>query len=351
VGPVSARDRNIGLYTLGYDERVWSTFFEPSQGAWGGWFDLGPNRFPRPGAVAAVTTKPGGTSLFTLGFDGRVWSTFFDPENLGPPERGGWSSWFPVATGKQFPTPAAVTAVSTRQRGISLFVMDFDGRVWSAFFDPDNLGPANLGGWQGWFPIGTRVFRLIDPILCLRLHVKVLGTPNIPIVTMINSMDQIYQAAGIRIAHISNEFLNLPLLNILDAGTCVMGAATTAEQDQLFGNVNFVGPDDVVAYFVQAVTANGGALNGCAQAPATRFGVTVAQIASQWTLAHEFGHMLGLRHVDDPPPPNPMAPAAQLDRLMTGRGTGSITNPPPDLIAAEIATMRGHPRATPGTMV
>ena len=38
--------------------------------------------------------------------------------------------------------------------------------------------------------------------------------------------------------------------------------------------------------------------------------------------------MLGLNHVND------------NNRLMTGNGTYNITNPPPDLIASEIQTMR-----------
>ena len=49
--------------------------------------------------------------------------------------------------------------------------------------------------------------------------------------------------------------------------------------------------------------------------------------ASQWTLGHEVGHVLGLAHVNN------------NDRLMTGNGTFNITNPPPDLVATERTTM------------
>jgi hypothetical protein len=347
VAATSAQTRGVSLFTLGYDEKVWSAFFDPNLG-WRLWFDLGPNRFPRPGAVSVVSTRPGGVSLFILGFDGRVWSKFFDPQNLGPAELGGWSPWFPVATPNTFPTPSAVTAMSSRPGGTSLFVVGTDGKVWSAFFNSANLGPANLGGWQGWFPIGTKTFPTTDEIRCVRLHVKVLTTPNVPITTMINGMDLVYQTGGMRVAHMTNEFLNLPLLNTLDAGACL--GTPTAEQTALFGNTNFIGPEDVVAYFVQsAIMTGGGTLNGCAISPANRPGAAIAQIASPWTLAHEFGHVLGLTHVDDPAPPAAGAPPAQLDRLLTGRGTGSITNPPPDLTAPEIATMRAHPRAVPGS--
>lgn len=57
----------------------------------------------------------------------------------------------------------------------------------------------------------------------------------------------------------------------------------------------------------------------------------VVRGATQWTLAHEVGHVLGLRHVND------------NDRLMTGNGTGNITNPPPDLVSSEVGTMGNSP--------
>ena len=130
------------------------------------------------------------------------------------------------------------------------------------------------------------------------------------------------RAPGFRVVHASDESLNLPLLNVVDVGSCVRGS--TAEQVTLFGNRNNVGTNDVVVYFVQATNP---VLNGCAAHPTGRPGAVVAAIASRWTLGHEIGHVLGLGHVDD------------NNRLMTGHGTSNITNPPPDLIASGIATM------------
>jgi hypothetical protein len=144
---------------------------------------------------------------------------------------------------------------------------------------------------------------------------------------MLASMRQVYNANGFAVQLISTENLNLPLLNDLDVGACTMGS-TTAEQNQLFANRNNVGANDVACYFVRSTVP---ALNGCAAFPAGSPSVAVASVASQWTLGHEVGHVLGLVHVND------------NDRLMTGNGTWNITNPPPDLIASEIATMNASP--------
>jgi len=104
-----------------------------------------------------------------------------------------------------------------------------------------------------------------------------------------------------------------------------MMGSTTQEQNQLFANRANAWGTDVVVYFVRStVPVN----NGCAAHPAGRPGAVVAQIASIYTLGHEVGHVLGLRHVSD------------NNRLMTGNGTSNITNPPPDLISTEVNTMR-----------
>src|SRR5215207_1000408 len=84
----------------------------------------------------------------------------------------------------------------------------------------------------------------------LRLHLKVLTTPNVPIDTMVTSMREVYSSVGIRVDHVSTETLNLAanpalqLLNIVDVGECVRGQ-TTQEQRDLFANRNNVGTNDV----------------------------------------------------------------------------------------------------------
>ncbi len=167
---------------------------------------------------------------------------------------------------------------------------------------------------------------------CVRLHVKIVQQPNIPIAQMIANMILVYANVGINVVLGTSENLNLPPTFLdIDVGNCTMGS-TTPEQNQLFSNRNNVGPNDVVAYFVRSTVPP---FNGCAAFPAGRPGAVVASIASEWTLAHEIGHVLGLSHVSD------------SNRLMTGGGTANITNPPPDLVPSEASTMQTSPLTFP----
>lgn len=194
------------------------------------------------------------------------------------------------------------------------------------------------------FPLSLRKFIRDAPCPypeCVTLHLKFLHAPDVAVRTMLVSMRTVYNTANVGVRVRSREYLSGPAVATLvdlDVGDCA--TPVTAEQTQLFANRNSVGANDIVIYFVRDTNPT---FNGCAAHPNNRPGAVVARIASRWTLAHEVGHVLRLGHPDDPPPPDPDAPAAQLDRLMTGRGTHGITNPPPDLINTEITTMRASP--------
>jgi hypothetical protein len=177
--------------------------------------------------------------------------------------------------------------------------------------------PAPITNW-GW-PRGFAG----APGPTVRLHAKILTAPNVGVNTSVQRMRELYEAVGINVQLASTENLNLPDLNDVDVGQCVMGN-TTDEQDDLFANRNNAGADDICAYFVRSTVPP---FNGCAAHPDNRPALVVAQGATQWTLAHEAGHVVDLRHVND------------NNRLMTGNGTGNITNPPPDIVGTEVATM------------
>jgi hypothetical protein len=179
---------------------------------------------------------------------------------------------------------------------------------------------TRFGNWQ----LNTADNNLELGEQILRLHVKVLSAPTISIDRMVTAMQQVYEAVGVRVHRVSTETLNLPALQNVNVGGCTLGSVT-ADQTQLFGNRNNVWGADVVAYFVQSTIPP---YNGCASHPAGQPGAVVAQIATVWTLGHEIGHVLGLRHIND------------NNRLMTGNGTSNITNPPPDLASSEVIAMR-----------
>ncbi len=173
----------------------------------------------------------------------------------------------------------------------------------------------------------------------LRVHFKILPgyTPkNASIATMFDNMKKLYGAAGFLVELASTENLavtpNLDGNDAIDVGDCREGTVT-AEQQQLFSNRNNVKDNEIVVYFVRATSPD--ALNGCAAHPAGRPGAVVAEIASQWTLAHEVGHVLSLNHVTGEPCANP---AFTPTRLMTGCGTGRLKGTP-TLVKDEIKKM------------
>jgi hypothetical protein len=178
--------------------------------------------------------------------------------------------------------------------------------------------PASISNWR-W----PRGFSGSTGVPTVRLHAKILTAPNVSVTIAEKRMRDLYASVGVTVQLVSVENLDLPLLNDVDVGECLRGQ-TTAEQDQLFANRNNARANDVVVYFVRSTVPP---FNGCAAHPADRPGAVVAQGATQWTLSHEVGHVLGLNHVNN------------NDRLMTGNGTSNITNPPPDLVTDEVTDM------------
>lgn len=173
----------------------------------------------------------------------------------------------------------------------------------------------------------------------LRVHLKILPGYNpmrttIPV--MFDNMKRIYGTAGILVELASTEQLrntpNLDGRDAIDVGECVRGSVT-AEQQLLFANRNNVRLNEIVVYFVRATSPD--ALNGCASHPNGRPGAVVTEIASQWTMAHEVGHVLGLNHVANEPCSNS---SFVPTRLMTGCGTGRLRGAP-TLIPSETTIM------------
>jgi hypothetical protein len=152
VVAVSRTPGNLDLFVIGNDNRVWTTFWPAQQQGWNADF------FPLPGQavfdhqvqrLAAVSRAPGNLDLFVVGFDDRIWTTFWSAGH-------GWNAdWFPLPGQARFDhVKQQVVAVSRTPGNLDLFVIGNDNRVWTTFW------PAQQQGWNAdFFPLpGQAVF-------------------------------------------------------------------------------------------------------------------------------------------------------------------------------------------------
>lgn len=207
---------------------------------------------------------------------------------------------------------------------------------------PGRLGPASMRRMLSNPLNGTTVAGIVGPMpdfkkilaneyaaATLRLHVKVLAEPpDIAIDRMVANANAVYGSHGIEVVEASRETLDAAGTDLARFNTLVVGDrgdGPTAEQADLFDLRAGAGPGDIVVYFVRTLVP---ACAGSATHPPGRPGLVVsASTATEWTLAHVLGHVLGLEHVND------------QNGLMTRRSTSSINNLPPDLSESEVASI------------
>ncbi len=100
------------------------------------WFPIpGQHTFDRERQqIAAVSRQPGVLDLFVIGFDNRVYSTFWSAAT-------GWNQeWFPLPGQHVFDHQKQhIAAVSRTPNNLDLFVIGFDNHVYSTFW-PDQNG-------------------------------------------------------------------------------------------------------------------------------------------------------------------------------------------------------------------
>lgn len=145
----------------------------------------------------------------------------------------------------------------------------------------------------------------------------------------VNNADGIWSAeCEVFVDVVFTAVIDRPDLLVLTQTDCLAaGHVVSGEEDQLFDLGRGVGAD-VVGYYIQSDVAG---FRGCAAHPAGRRGFWVADIATQWTLAHEMTHVVGdNRHVAD------------SNNLMF-TPTSGITNPPPDLTSDQRARILNDP--------
>ncbi len=275
--------------------------------------------------VTIASRLSGHHTLIVCTQNGDVFGHDIAGRNIGPPFKftGSRMAFNPE---DRFVVTVGNTIIVTTQGGPA-FGADVSGRI---------IGP---------------VFRL-NPDFSIRLHLKVWTNPDVAIGTMLTSMQDLYGVAGIGVVVGSLENFDRPsffvAFNDLDVVPNCPSGQVTFEQVALFNNRDNVGEFDVVAHFVRTTIPP---LNGCASHPDDVFGVAVTKGASVWTLAHEIGHVMGLRHVsgENTNCPNTMpncCSTPNTGRLMTGCSTSNIVGTPV-IVQSEIDTLRSSNRTRP----
>jgi len=171
----------------------------------------------------------------------------------------------------------------------------------------------------------------------VRLHFKVLEPPKIKPEDLAANMVKVYGPYGIDVVVVPpveslQAIERLKVLNDLWVDRCWLGSPTD-DQKELFGHRNGVPVDEICVYFVRSTVDS---MAGCASRgkadgfPKERPAAVVTSDPTPWTLAHECGHVLGLRHVDP------------VDHVMVS-ATWKITANPPVLDPAEVAKVKLSP--------
>lgn len=150
IAAVARSHNNLDLFVLGFDNRAWSTSWSTANGWHSDWFPLPGNAVfdHEKQQLTVVAREPGNLDLFALGFDNHAWSTFWS-------DTGGWSNdWFPLPGRERFDhTTQRIVAVARTRDNLDLFVLGFDNRSWSTFW-------TAARGWNGdWFALpGASLF-------------------------------------------------------------------------------------------------------------------------------------------------------------------------------------------------
>ncbi len=160
VTSVARSANNLDLFIVGGDGRVY-TSWQVSGGAFSGasdsWRPIG-GFFPPGSPVSAVARTTTTLDLFVIGYDGRVYTSWW---SQGSDWSGVNNNW--RAIGGFFPVGAPVTAVARTANNLDLFVAGGDGRIYTSWWSAGVDWSGVNNNWRsigGIFPTGTQVTAL-----------------------------------------------------------------------------------------------------------------------------------------------------------------------------------------------
>ena len=143
---MSSVEGGVSLFVVDPRGAVQSSFYDPRvpNAQWSPWFPLSDAGKTGAGAaISAVSSVPGGVSLFVVDLQGAVQTSYFDPRVSNPQ----WSPWARLSEPGKAPLGSSVSAVSSVEGGISLYVVDAEGAVQSSYYDSRLANPQ----WMPWF--------------------------------------------------------------------------------------------------------------------------------------------------------------------------------------------------------
>jgi hypothetical protein len=168
ISAVSTTRGGVSLFALGLDGVVRSQYRDlndpnlAKQSGWSGWFSISGITFAEYTPISAISTKLQSASIFAVNSGGEVVTAQYDPA-----KPGGWSNWS-LISGAKFLQRTAISAVSSKPGGASLFAISGEEArprpgtsnqlVYSAFFDPTRPGNPQRNGWSDWYPIDGKTF-------------------------------------------------------------------------------------------------------------------------------------------------------------------------------------------------
>jgi hypothetical protein len=144
VTAISRSPGHIDLYTVGTDGQVWTAGRGPGYDWWG-WVPIGnlPVQVPPGSYVGGVSRSTDHLDIFVVGSDGQVWTAAWEPDF------GWYHGWWPIPNiGISAKPGTSIAAVSHATDCLDIYVVDVNGNVWEANWDPNDV--FRPGQWQNW---------------------------------------------------------------------------------------------------------------------------------------------------------------------------------------------------------